>query len=185
LILGLLDSPNESFYYRMEESKMSCRLSTLMFLVIGFLAMTPQRAVPQELLTQKVVSLDMAQAIAQGALSTCRAGGFHVSISVIDDGGTLKAFMRDDGAGLGSVEVSRRKAYTALIFRRTSAETAKIWASTTPVPIIPGTVALSGGVPIKAGNEVIGAIGISGAPDGDKEMVCANAGISRVADKLK
>jgi len=164
---------------------MSCRLSTLMFLVIGFLAMTPQRAVPQELLTQKVMSLDMAQAIAQGALSTCRAGGFHVSISVIDDGGTLKAFMRDDGAGLGSVEVSRRKAYTALIFRRTSAETAKIWASTTPVPIIPGTVALSGGVPIKAGNEVIGAIGISGAPDGDREMACANAGISRVADKLK
>ena len=164
---------------------MSCRLSTSMSLVIGLLAMTSESAVPQELLTQKVMSLDLAQAIAQGALSTCRAEGFHVSISVIDGGGALKAFMRDDGAGLGSVEVSRRKAYTALIFRRPSAETAKIWAATTPVPIIEGTVALSGGVPIKAGNDVIGAIGISGAPDGDKEMACANAGISRVADKLK
>ncbi len=54
---------------------MSCRLSTSMSLVIGLLAMTSQSAVPQELLTQKVMSLDMAQAIAQGALSTCRAGG--------------------------------------------------------------------------------------------------------------
>jgi uncharacterized protein GlcG (DUF336 family) len=169
----------------MENSKMSRRLSTLMSLVIGFLATTSQSAVPQELLTQKVMSLDMAQAIAQGALNTCRAEGFHVSIGVIDNGGTLKAFIRDDGAGLGSVEVSRRKACTALILRRTSAETVKVWASTTPVPIIPGTVALSGGVPIKVGNDVIGPIGISGAPDGDKEMACANAGISRVADKLK
>jgi len=161
------------------------RLTTLVCVVICLFTLPLRMAVPQELLTQKVMSLDMAQAIAQGALATCRAGGFHVSISVIDGSGVLKAFMRDDGAGLGSVEVSRRKAYTALIFRRTSAETAKIWASTTPVPIIEGTVALAGGVPIKAGNDVIGAIGISGAPDGDKEQTCANAGIALVADKLK
>jgi uncharacterized protein GlcG (DUF336 family) len=161
------------------------RLSTLLCLVICLFALTSQKTVPQELLTQKVMSLDMAQAIAQGALATCRTDGFRVSISVIDGSGVLKAFMRDDGAGLGSVDVSRRKAYTALIFRRTSAETAKIWASTMPVPIIEGTVALSGGVPIKAGIDVVGAIGISGAPDGDKETACANAGIARVADKLK
>lgn len=161
------------------------RRSIFVGLVIYSLAVLVPRAVPQELLTQKVMSLDMAQTIVQEALATCRADNFHVSISVIDGGGTLKAFLRDDGAGLGSVEVSRRKAYTALIFRRTSAETAKIWASTTPVPIIEGTVALAGGVPIKAGNDVIGAIGISGAPDGEKEVKCANAGIARVADKLK
>ena len=165
--------------------KMYRRLSIWMPAIVCLFVVTSERAVPQELLTQKIMSLDMAQAIAQGALASCRADGFHVSISVIDVGGTLKAFMRDDGAGLGSVEVSRLKAYTAIIFRRPSAETAKIWASTTPVPNVPGTVALSGGVPIKAGNDVVGAIGISGAPDGDKEMVCANAGISRVADKLK
>lgn len=164
---------------------MFLRVGRYACLVIYLFVMSPQRAIPQELLTQKVMSLDMAQAIAQVALATCRADGFHVSISVIDGGGTLKAFMRDDGAGLGSVEVSRRKAFTALIFRRTSAETAKIWAAQQPVPIIEGTVALSGGVPIKAGNETIGAIGISGAPDGDKEMACANAGIAKVADKLK
>jgi uncharacterized protein GlcG (DUF336 family) len=165
--------------------EMLLRLGTSIFLVTCLLVMTSERTVPQELLMQKVMSLDMAQAIAQGALASCRTDGFHVSISVIDGSGVLKAFMRDDGAGLGSVEVSRRKAYTALIFRRTSAETAKVWASMSPVPIIEGTVALSGGVPIKAGIDVIGAIGISGAPDGDKEMACANAGISRVADKLK
>jgi uncharacterized protein GlcG (DUF336 family) len=48
-----------------------------------------------------------------------------------------------------------------------------------------GTIALGGGVPIKAGNEVIGAIGVSGAPGGEKDEACANAGIQKVADKLK
>jgi len=164
---------------------MANRSGIFVALVIYSLTLLVQTALPQELLSQKVMSLDMAEAIAQEALATCRANNFHVSISVIDGGGTLKVFLRDDGAGLGSVEVSRRKAYTALIFRRTSAETAKIWASTTPVPIIEGTVGLAGGVPIKAGIDVIGAIGISGAPDGEEEMKCANAGIARVADKLK
>lgn len=153
--------------------------------IVALLAVSPLTARSQELLTQKAMSLDMAQTIARGALAKCRSGGYHVSISVIDGSGVLKVFLRDDNAGLGSVDVSRRKAYTALIFRRNSAETAKIWASTSPVPVIEGTVALGGGVPIKAGNEVIGAIGISGAPDGDKEEACANAGIAGVADKLK
>jgi uncharacterized protein GlcG (DUF336 family) len=139
----------------------------------------------QEVITRKTMSFDLALAIAQGALRKCRSDGYHVSITVLDDSGVLKAFMRDDGAGLGSVDVSRRKAYTALIFRRNSTETAKIWASSSPVPIIEGTVALGGGVPIIAGNDLIGAIGISGAPDGDKEDACANFGINELRSQLK
>jgi uncharacterized protein GlcG (DUF336 family) len=161
------------------------RIGKLAAAIAAFLATAPFTALSQELVTQKAMSLDMAQAIAQGALDKCRSDGYHVSISVIDGSGVLKVFMRDDGSGLGSVDVSRRKAYTALLFKRTSAETAKIWALTSPVPIIEGTVALGGGVPIKAGTDVIGAIGISGAPTGDIEEVCANVGIAKVSNKLK
>ena len=54
-----------------------------------------------------------------------------------------------------------------------------------PPPNVPGTVMMQGGVPIKAGTDTIGAIGVSGAPGGDKDEACADAGIAKIADKLK
>jgi uncharacterized protein GlcG (DUF336 family) len=75
--------------------------------------------------------------------------------------------IRGDATGPNTFEHAQRKAHTALTFKRTSAETAKAWvASTTPVPVIEGTVGAAGGVPIRVGNDVIGAIGVSGAPGG-------------------
>ena len=139
----------------------------------------------QRIITQKALSLDAAQAVAQGALESCRAAGYHVSVSIVDGNGMLKAFVRDDGTGPHTIDLSRRKSYTALTFKRTSAETGKGWAAQTPPPNIEGTVGLGGGVPIRAGNEVIGAVGVSGAPGGDKDEACANAGIAKIADKLK
>lgn len=144
----------------------------------------------QGLITQKALSLEMAQTIAQGAVEKCRADGFHVSVSVIDGSGLLKAFMRDEGTGPHTIDLSRRKAYTALTFAsrwKTSGEAAKAWGSTlgSPMPNIEGTAGVAGGVPIKAGSETIGAIGVSGAVGGDKDEACAMSGIGKVADKLK
>ena len=105
---------------------------------------------------------------------------------MLDASGLIKVQIRGDGTGPHTFEHGRRKAYTALTFKRTSAETAKAWASSpTPVPVIEGTVGAAGGVPIKAGNEIIGAIGVSGAPGGDKDEACANAGIAKIEDLLK
>ena len=142
-------------------------------------------AVAQGLITQKALSLDVAQAIAHGAVEKCRADGYRVSVTVIDSGNVLKAFLRDDGSGLHTIDFSRRKAYSALTFKRPSAETGKAWAANPPAPNIEGTVGTAGGVPIKVGNDVIGAVGVSGAPGGDKDEVCANAGIAKVAEQLK
>jgi len=142
-------------------------------------------ALSQDLLTQKVISVDMATTMAQATVAQCRANGYRVSVSIIDNGGLLKAFLKDDGSGAGTGDLSRRKAYTALVFRRTSGETAKAFGAMTPPPNVDGTVLLAGGVPIKAGMETIGAIGVSGAPGGDKDEACADAGIAKVADKLK
>jgi len=142
-------------------------------------------AFPQSLVTEKAISLPTAQAIAHAAIEKCRGNGFRVSVSVIDGSGVLKAFVRDDGTGPHTIDLSRRKAYTALTFKRTSAETAKAWAAAPPPPNIEGTVALAGGVPIKVGDQYIGAVGVSGAPGGEKDEVCAIAGIAKVADQLK
>jgi uncharacterized protein GlcG (DUF336 family) len=104
---------------------------------------------------------------------------------VIDDGNHLKAFVRDDGSGPHTIDFSRKKAYSALTFKRTSGETGKAWAENPPAPNIDGTTGTAGGVPIKAGSAVIGAVGVSGAPGGDKDEACANAGIAKIAADLK
>jgi uncharacterized protein GlcG (DUF336 family) len=145
-------------------------------------------AVAQEVVTEKTLSLDMAHAIAQGTLGKCRADGYHVSVTVLDRDGLVKAAFRDDGAGPHTIVTSRRKAFTSVTFRQPSADWAKRVLTDPAVAGLKdteGTIALGGGVPIKAGNEVIGAIGVSGAPGGEKDEACANAGIQKVADKLK
>jgi uncharacterized protein GlcG (DUF336 family) len=164
----------------------STRFALLVALTAALLAAGPLTALSQELITQKALSADMALTIAQGALERCRADGYRVSVTVIDNGNMLKAFVRDDGSGIGTVDLSRRKAFTSLAYRKTSAEQVKIWNSAPqPVYIPEAGAPAAGGVPIKVGNDVIGAIGVSGAPGGDKDEACANAGIAKVADKLK
>ena len=153
-----------------------------------FLAAGSSMLFAQGLVTQRALSLEMSQTIAQGAVDRCRSDGFHVSVTVIDGSGLLKVFMRDEGTGPHTIDLSRRKAYTALTFAsrwKTSGEAAKAWGSTlgSPMPNIEGTTGVAGGVPIKVGSETIGAVGVSGAVGGDKDEACAMAGISRVADK--
>jgi uncharacterized protein GlcG (DUF336 family) len=139
----------------------------------------------QELITQKVLSLDVALAIAHGALDQCRKDGYRVSVTIVDGAGLVKVQMHDDGAGPHTMDFSRKKAYSAFTFKRTSAATGKAWAEAPPAPLIADAVGTPGGVPIKAGNDVIGAIGVSGAPGGEKDEACSNAGIAKVASKLK
>src|SRR5204863_1701138 len=156
----------------------------------GLLALGPPNARAQGLVTQKAISLEMAQAIIQGTIERCRADGFRVSVTIVDGSGLLKAFLRDEGAAPHTIDLSKRKAYTALTLAsrwKTSLEAAKAWNSTlgSPMPNIEGTAGVGGGVPIRLGNDAIAAVGVSGAVGGDKDEVCANAGIAKIADKLK
>jgi uncharacterized protein GlcG (DUF336 family) len=163
-----------------------------LFLIVGALiAAASAHASAQGLVTQKALSLEMAQAIVQATVERCRADGFSVSVTVLDASGLLKAFARDDGInGPHTIDLSRRKAYTALTFASrwaTSLEAAKAWGSSlgSPMPNVEGTTGLGGGVPIKIGDVPIGAVGVSGAVGGDKDEICAKAGIAKVAHLLK
>lgn len=161
------------------------RFSVLAIATLALVGAFSMTALSQELSTEKVIPVDMAQTMAQAAIAQCRANGYRVTATVLDNGGNLKVVVRDDGAALVTVDLSHRKAYSALIFRRTSGETAKAFGAMTPSPTVAGTVMLAGGVPIKVGNETIGAIGVSGAPGGDKDEACADAAIAKVAAQLK
>ena len=134
----------------------------------------------------KVLTMDVAQAIAEGAMAKCRADGYKVTVLVVDGLNAAKAMLRDDGATAATTEVARMKATATMLYNRPSGPAQPLPAGTTAPPAtIPGTINAQGGVPIKVGDVTIGAVAVSGAPGGDKDAACANAALAKLADKLK
>lgn len=154
-------------------------------LVIVSLVFSPLTALSQEVVTQKEISLDLAQGIAQAALDSCRAANFHTVVIVLDTSGAIKVMLRDDKTGPHLTDITRKKAYTALTFKGNTSDQVKIWETQKFPNIGPDRIPLPGGVAIKAGNDVIGAIGVGGAPGGEKDEACALAAVAKYADKLK
>ena len=157
----------------------------LLALAAGFgMAITPAFA---ELVTEKVLSISTALAIAQAAYESCRAQGYHVSVHVVGREGQVLVGLRGDGASPHTFENSQRKAYTARTFRSSSGEFAQRVKNdpTFGASLLTGVIAIQGGLPIRAGEDVIGGVGVSGAPGGDKDEACSKAGIDKVADQLR
>jgi uncharacterized protein GlcG (DUF336 family) len=144
-------------------------------------------ACAQAPLMEKNVSMALSLAIIEGALEQCTKDGYKVSVTIVDRGGNVAASVRGDGTGPHTMEFSRLKAYTARTRNQTSLQTMKLLEDPANAFIrqIPNVVGVGGGVPIRVGNEVIGGVGVSGAPGGEKDEVCANAGLAKVADALK
>jgi uncharacterized protein GlcG (DUF336 family) len=157
----------------------ACLATLPVFAVASASAQTP--------LVEKNVSMAMSLAIIQGAIEQCTKDGYKVSVTIVDKSGNVAAQLRGDGTGPHTMEFSRMKAYTSRTRNQTSLQTMKMMEDPANAFIrqIPNVVGVGGGVPIHAGNEVIGAVGVSGAPGGEKDEVCANAGIAKVADALK
>jgi uncharacterized protein GlcG (DUF336 family) len=134
---------------------------------------------------QKMLTIDVALSIAQEAMMRCRADGYKVAVTVVDSTNVPKVVLRDDGAGLATVEVGWMKAKTAMALGMPSGPPSNIPAGT-PVPAfpVPGMIYAQGGVPIKVGDQVIGAVAVSGAPGGEKDAACAAAAVTKVASKL-
>lgn len=140
----------------------------------------------QGIVTQKNITLALAQTIANAAIAECRSIGYKISVTVVDREGLPLVMMRDDGAGLSTPEGSDRKAYTARAFSQPSADFVKRLQDrpdTVGSRHYSRVLALAGGLPIKVGDEVVGAVGVSGTPGKDDD--CSQAGINKVADQLK
>jgi uncharacterized protein GlcG (DUF336 family) len=139
------------------------------------------------LLTQKRLPASIALAVAEAALDACATLG-RVSVHVVGRDGEVLVAIRGDGAAPHTMENSFRKAYTALTFGVPSGDFAKRVKENPTLGLVnlKNVIAGQGGLPIKSADEVIGAVGVSGVPNGaDKEEACAEAGIDRVADQLK
>jgi uncharacterized protein GlcG (DUF336 family) len=139
------------------------------------------------LIMHKDLSLDVAKTIAEATVAACAAKGYPESAVVVDRDGETVVAMRGDDASPHTMENARRKAYTAMTFKQPTAEYAKKLQDPTSVAhqqvTLPNVIAIPGGVPIKAGNQVIGGIGASGSPGFDDD--CVNAGLDKVKDQLQ
>jgi uncharacterized protein GlcG (DUF336 family) len=132
-------------------------------------------------------ALSLAIEAARAAVDTCTAGGFYVGASVIDTSGQPRAMVEAEGSDGGHVYVAVRKALVALTFKMPSSQASKVVPADKALlaRVTPNMFVMEGGVPIMVGNEVIGAIGASGAAGGDQDEVCAVAGLKKIKERLK
>lgn len=141
-------------------------------LIAGMTCLTVQA----ETLSQKSISLAQANALASAAIQSCSAKNYQVTVTVVDRAGGVKAVQRTDNAGPHTVKASEMKAYTALSTKNSTGkvmEAAQNNAGAQNMRDVPGFLLLAGGLPVKEGDEVIGAIGIGGAPGGHLDEACA------------
>jgi uncharacterized protein GlcG (DUF336 family) len=140
-----------------------------------------------QLINQKNLSAAMALTIAQTAIDTCKTNGYAVSVTVVGRNGEVLVQVRGDGTGPHTMENSMRKAYTSRTFRIPSGDLSTRLKADPTLGLIhlSNVIANQGALPIKVGEETIGAAGASGAPGGEKDEVCVKAGIDKVAGMLK
>ena len=157
-------------------------------LLLGALLALPCTTFAQQaLVTERTLSLNAAMELAQTALDSCRKSGYNVTVTVLNKAGRTRTVLHDDKANPHTVENSLRKAYTALTTRSPSIEMTKRIAanpSAQGLLLLQNMTTVEGGLPIMSGGDVVGSVGVSGAPGGDKDAVCAQAGIDRIKGGL-
>jgi uncharacterized protein GlcG (DUF336 family) len=151
------------------------------------LAVSPVRADDAALVIYKSLTPELALEAAQAAMKTCRDNGYQIAVAVVDRFGQPQVLLRDRFAGMPAPDTATRKAYTALSFRASTADLAKSVRDgqlDSGLARLPNVAMLGGGLVIETGGTLLGGIGVSGAPGGDKDEACAKAGLDAIRDKI-
>jgi len=133
----------------------------------------------------KRLSLDTALRIGKAAIEKCRKEGVQISVTVVDRGGDVQVALRDTLAMDISTPISRKKAYTAMAFNSATSALDGRFPGTYSVPKLEELLVAAGGIPINIGGNIMGGIGVSGAPSGLTDEACAKAGLAAVQDDLE
>ena len=156
--------------------------------LIALAALIAGDAIAQATFTVKVLTPETALKAARAALERCRSSGYQVAVAVSDRMGVVQVLLRDRFAGPHTLDLATSKAYTAASFRMNTSELQEATQAGRPQSGIrnrPGVAAVAGGMTIEAGGALLGAIGVSGAPGGKEDDVCAVAGIAAIRDELE
>ena len=148
------------------------------------MAVVSSGAMADELPKESVLPLSLANKAVQAAVESCRKDGYRVSVSIVDRVGILRAMNRADGAGPHTIDSSRKKAYTAASLRRPTTELAELINKMPALQALrdmnDNILMLGGGLPIDIGGEVVGGIGVGGAPGAQLDDACAQAGLDAI-----
>jgi len=138
--------------------------------------------------TVKMLTTETAIKAAQAALAKCRKDGFQAAVAVVDRAGVVQVVLRDRYAGPHTPDTAVAKAWTAASFKQATSVLAvetQAGKSMSGIRQLPRVAAIGGGLPINGGGDFLGAIGVSGAPGGEADDACANAGIKAIADDIE
>jgi len=151
--------------------------------MLGAILSPPLQAA--DVLNVKLMTLDLARDIANHTLDTCRKQGYRVAVVVVDRDGAPQVVLRDVYVARFATEIAQRKAGAVILSGISSGELRKVRADIhAELNELPDVLVMQGGLPIRAGGSLIGAVGVSGAPGGDKDETCAAAGIKAVQERL-
>lgn len=152
-------------------------------IVAGMLASVPAAAEDSMVIQVKRLSMDTAMHIAKASVDACREKGIQIGVTVVDRDGVPQVTLRDTIAPTITLSISEGKAYAAVMFNVATSELAD--RANTPIGRVPGVVMSAGGVPIQVAGSLLGGVGVSGAPSGDTDQECAQAGVDAVQTDLE
>ena len=164
--------------------KFACFLTSAMLAAVP--AFAQPSAAPATFATRSLTP-EVAIKAVSAALAECRRRGYQVAAAVVDRAGILQALLRDRFAGAHTPDTARGKAWTAVSFRTDTlalAQQTQPGQASSGIRQLPHVVAVGGGEPVEAGGNLLGAIGVSGAPGGDADAACAKAGIAAIRDEI-
>lgn len=143
-------------------------------------------APPPDVLPVKQISLELARDIAMGAIDACRRDGYNVSAVVLDRAGNVQVALRDTLAARHTLEISERKAGMAIMAGTPTGDFRAARGDIRPeLNHIGGLIVMDGALPIRAAGSLIGAVGVSGAPGGEKDAACAAAALQKLEERLE
>lgn len=163
------------------------RLTTLLIGVAGVAALfTSPAQAESAVLDSRLMTLGIASKVASAAVKSCADSGYQVSAVVVDRSGVAQVIMRDVFASRFTIEIAQRKANASILSgTSTSAFRKNRGDIRAELNEIDGILMLDGAVPIRAAGVLLGAVGVSGAPGGDKDETCARAGVDSVLEQLE
>lgn len=139
-----------------------------------------------DVITQKNIGLSAANDIAKFSIEACQKDGYNVSAVVVDKHGNVRTIMRDDLAAKYTIEIAQRKANMVIMSGISSGKFKSARADIQQeLNHIEGLIVMQGGLPIRVTGSLIGAIGVSGAPGGDKDEACAQVAIKKMTERLE
>ena len=161
--------------------------NTFVILLLTSIFGLPVYAEKSPLVTYKALNPDIATKLAKATLDACRKAGFQIAVAVVDRMGTMQVMLRDQYAGAHTPDTAYRKAWTAASFRTNTTELTEMTQAGKPqsgVRQVTQALMIGGGLLIEADGSLIGAVGVSGAPGGDMDDMCAKKGLAAIEEDL-